>query len=357
MTFPGIFPLTFLPAGIIKSVQTVEITIAAGASSNTATIAVVETGYSAIFQAGKRSADTSYVATEDSVSFALTNATTITANTATANAGSSRIGRCTVVEFYSSAVSSVQTGIINATGTSDTATITAVDTARSVAYHSGYIFSGASNDWNYQPGEITLTNATTVTRTRNSSAVNTLTVQYTVIQFAPGIVNSIQHISLTSSTNATGDTAINAVNDATSFIFWGGFTLTTFASNNNQRHPYYHRTSTTNVRLTRGAAAASITTGKCAVVEFNPQYVMSRQANQTAIAINQTSQTDTINSVNTSKSLLLWSGQTVGASNAGGYGIVFATVKLNSATQAIAERGATSATIAVTNAYEVGEFI
>ena len=84
--------------------------------------------------------------------------------------------------LFGAGVKSVQTGTILMSGvTSNTATISSVNTAKSVVLFGGWTTDNTSGSLLFAP-YLTLTNATTVTATR-STISNTTTVSYTVLEF------------------------------------------------------------------------------------------------------------------------------------------------------------------------------
>lgn len=345
---------------LIQSIQTGEITIAAGASSNTGVISGVNPRYAVCFFNGWRSADTSLASSEDYARVGLTNATTVTAQTSASNAGSSRIVRYTVVEFKPFAIRSIQQGTITIGGASTlaTATISAVNTARAFVMHLGQNHSVTHNDYNYNQGRVALTDATTVTATKDNGGNPSLTVGFAVVEFTPFIVKNIQQITVSiPASSATGNTTITAVNDAAALLIWGGWNIHLFASSQPTRAPYIHRTSTTNVRATRfTAGSASTVDVNCTVVEFEPRWVRSRHAAQTAISSGAASANAAVSSINTSRSLfswLGWNGDTTADTSASG---PYTTAKINSSTQVTVERGGAPAQV-TTGSWEVMEFV
>ena len=346
-------------SSILKSVQTGEITIAAGASSGTATINAVNTGRSICLFNGWRSADTSLVTTEDYIRVDLTDSTTVTAQTNSSNAATSRIARYTIVEFDPDAIKSVQqsTIAIGGSNTSATATITAVDTTRAFVVHLGQTHSTNNTNFNYNQGRLDLTNATTVTAQKDSGSNPTLTVGFAVLEFRAGIIKSIQQITALTilAANTTQDATITAVDDTASLLVWGGFGAHLFANADPRYMPYVYRTSTTNVRAARTQSSFVETLINCTVVEFYPRWVKSRQAAQTQIASGQSSANATITAINTDKAFLSWLSHTCSA-NVTGDEAVYTTAKINSATQVTINRGGTPANT-VTNSWEVMEFV
>ena len=85
--------------------------------------------------------------------------------------------------LFGAGVKSVQTGtiVITATNLTNTATISSVNTAKSVVLFGGWTTDNTSGTLVFAP-YLTLTNATTVTATR-STISNTTTVSYTVLEF------------------------------------------------------------------------------------------------------------------------------------------------------------------------------
>ena len=85
--------------------------------------------------------------------------------------------------FGQSVVKSIQRGTITVTGTSNTATITSVDIPKSVVIWGGSNFQHATGAderaWNIN---LVLTNATTVTATRNSS-IDSCVVPFQVLEY------------------------------------------------------------------------------------------------------------------------------------------------------------------------------
>lgn len=113
-----------------------------------------------------------------------------------------------------SLVKSVQRGTIAITGaTSNTATITSVDTANTRLRLIGRIYDdgGAGTGTNAQYlVRIALTNATTVTASVNTSpGGSTCTVSFEVVEYVPGVVKSVQRGTVTI---GAGTATINAVN-------------------------------------------------------------------------------------------------------------------------------------------------
>lgn len=102
-------------------------------------------------------------------------------------------------------VKSIQRGTITINGAaSNTATITAVDTANSVLRLLGFTVQTAVND-DHAFARVSLTNATTVTAQCAVAPGTNVIVSYEVIEFYPGAIKSIQRgtIALAGATPVT----------------------------------------------------------------------------------------------------------------------------------------------------------
>ncbi len=129
----------------------------------------------------------------------------------------------------SSLIQSVQDGSVSCSASNSltgTATIAAVSTANALLVVRGNTTSDATNSQvdAYQTGTIALTNATTVTVTRGGQDNNgNITVYFTVVEFAPGVVRSIQTSTIALTNGVTSNTAaISSVNTLKSMCFYTG---------------------------------------------------------------------------------------------------------------------------------------
>lgn len=150
-----------------------------GSTSNTATIASVDTTKSVVMYLGMNQ---NFGGTPSFDPYlVLTNATTVTATRGTNNA-SATVASFVVITFSATPVS-LQTGTtsITSTNTSNTSTITSVNTSKAFI-----IYGGQAATTNDQTGSIalTLTNATTITATRDSASGNQpTTAAWAIVQF------------------------------------------------------------------------------------------------------------------------------------------------------------------------------
>lgn len=171
---------------LFASVQRGSATIAAAATSGTATITAVDLANSSIRFLGYESTNPAADGGNDpSVLFPrieLTNTTTVTAYRTTADATYGRVCKFEVTQYVPGVLKSVQRGTISVTvaATSGTATITAVDTTKSELGFLGFTETYGTVSNNIMCSGCTLTNATTVTTTTGNAAANPVVVGYEV---------------------------------------------------------------------------------------------------------------------------------------------------------------------------------
>lgn len=343
---------------LIKSIQTGEITIAATASSGTATVSTVGTGNSCVFYGGMYCANTSANAQQDFALLTLTNSTTVTAQTNTADPSFSRTVRYTLVEWMPGCINKIQTGTIFGGSLTNDATIANVITANSFVIHQGNTCSANNLQWGKQPGRISLLNSTTVRLTINDTSVTQTRVAYAVIEFVSGIVNSIQQIGITmAGSSATANTTISAVNDGSTITFNNGFNENTFGDFWSSDSAYIQRTSTTNVAATRGSANSAGLDIVATVIDFKAQYVKSRASGTISIGASATTNTAGITSVVTGKTLVSWNrftGNDFSDPNTLPY--AFAAIGLTNATTLTATKAAQNGSTTSVAAYDYMEF-
>jgi hypothetical protein len=174
---------TYTPSAI-KSITPVTITIAAAAGTNTQTVAVTAANSVLVFNGQIHS---SSVGPDSAwVNGTITNGTTITANRLNFNGSSTY--NATLIEFLGSFVKSQQCNTIALADTvaSNTATISAVTTSKTMLAYTGVTTnqgSGTSLTPNVsQFAKLVLTNSTTITADR-SNAIDTLNVGYCYLEF------------------------------------------------------------------------------------------------------------------------------------------------------------------------------
>lgn len=109
--------------------------------------------------------------------------------------------------YRHSAVKSLQSGTVAISGsaTSNTATITAVDPANSLLFNTGQVYTLASTLATINKSRLELTNGTTVTAFRGTGNPSVPVVFFTVIEFYPGVLKSVQRGQL----NLNNVTSVN----------------------------------------------------------------------------------------------------------------------------------------------------
>ena len=120
---------------------------------------------------------------------------------------------------------SIQTGSIDMNGvTTNTATITAVVVANSILYLTGQ--STGSAGTNVQGlARITLTNTTTVTATSMAALGTATPVTFTVVEYRPRYIKSIQRGTIDVNGGTTAMATITSVDTTKSFVVPLGWTL------------------------------------------------------------------------------------------------------------------------------------
>jgi hypothetical protein len=164
-------------SGGIKSVQRGTITIAGGASSNTATISAVDASRARVRWLGQTSSLDQNDGAYGRVT--LTDATTVTATRGSNPAVTLVIGY-EVVEYLAGAIKSVQRGTIVANADPTDATIAAVNTAKTEVDYLGFSFNSTGEELTIHP-RLSLLNATTV---RANVVTTGAIVGYQVVEWA-----------------------------------------------------------------------------------------------------------------------------------------------------------------------------
>lgn len=169
----------------------------------------------------------------------------------------------------SAAIKSVQRGSITSTGSTTTATITAVDTSKSLLRAVSVDRSvGGASSWN--GGYVELTNSTTITLNVPSGTTGVV-VYWELVEFAAP-VKSIQNVSAAHANTANGATvnaAITAVDTSKTILGSRGFSGGSSAASGKSDHVEGYLSSSTNVltKMRTSATTANIT-AHFTVLEF-----------------------------------------------------------------------------------------
>lgn len=296
-------------ARYVKRLVPVVITIAAGATSGTATIAAVDATRTSLHRQGNTITDATGEGRTQLADITLTNSTTVTATRGVSDATDSVTVYATLVEWSSSAVSRVQYGTVTiASGSSSgTASISSVNTSATGLTHCGQrtTQTGTTFGVNFS-ARITLTNDTTVTASRSGTS-GALTVGFCIIEYLPSIIQSIQYVSVTSTAASNNDSGtISAVNLSNTIMFYNGVSC---ATNGVNAWMYRCRMfSTTIPRFNRAGTSTSTRTNNACVVEFKNNVIKNNQFNTSTLGSGTTSGNTSITAVDTSRTLALWQG-------------------------------------------------
>lgn len=253
--------------GIIQSIQQGQITIGSGSTSNTATINSVTTNNAFVHFNGQDG--TSAAGTPEYICghFVLTNATTVTFTRASSTT-STPAGRFVVVEFVSGILNSnAQPFSISLTGASNTATITSVTTGASMVIWGGHTDSATTAIYGTGWPRATLTDATTVTATRNAVS-NTTVLKGTVIEFKPAYIKSINRGNIALTGVNTNTATITAVNTSKSIASYLGYSTTDATEVFQENYNSIVLTNTTTVTASNNTATTTLT-ASYEIVEFN----------------------------------------------------------------------------------------
>lgn len=257
-------------SALIKSVQHGTITVNAAGTSNTATVNSVATGKAALVWLGQTTTETSDFAPENFCPrITLTNSTTVTANRA-GNGSAVTVGFC-LIEFAPAAVASVEQRSVtfNNTNSSNTDTVSNVAAARTILLGGGMTANDIGGLLNYCAtlARFELTDATTVTFTDATTYLMSVTYNYTVVQFATGVIRSLQRGSISLASAAQADGTVSSVNTAKAVVISNSCVPTSGSSNYDRGLSMVKLQSATAVRANRGNATGTATAG-FQLVEF-----------------------------------------------------------------------------------------
>lgn len=192
----------------------------------------------------------------------------------TADAATTSIVSYQIIEFKAAAYDSIQEAEVAITNTvkTNTATITSVDTSKSITLWNGLRTTRTGSDFSQIATTVGLTDATTVTATRGVTSFDRVDTRVTVIEFADGIINSIQriHNQFVNEAAGTTDVTITAVTLAKSYVHFLGWRWDQAAPDwtPNLNMFTVTLTSTTNAQFERFGTTSSDMYVSAEVVEF-----------------------------------------------------------------------------------------
>lgn len=353
------FPITEYSSNnktYIKSVQHLQIVVTAGNTSQAQTINAVNMSYSTtllngFILSGTPSID--YKSQTPRIEF--TNSTTVTAFIDTAGATNLTAYVC-VIEFYPAAIVSIQRGTTAyiASDSSKVVAISSVTTARSALFWNGFTTNGgavpSTNSW-----RCAITSSTQITWNLNTAA-NSGTLSWCVVEFNSAIINSVQQVSVTSTSAATNSNAtISSVTTANCLSLWNGMTTATATANPSITFHLGTLQSATVFSFRRvNAADTASRTMNGVIIEFKTAAVKSTIIHLINMGSGTSSSSTTIPAVNKNYAFTAYCGSssqlTSGININAGLGGAF----LNTTTSETSIRGATASTTA-TLSWEVIE--
>jgi hypothetical protein len=342
-------------SGPILSIQEVDVAIAGGASSGTATISAVSS-LASIVWAGNTSNTAADDLTAVWATVTLTNSTTVTANRGSAAASALSV-KCYVIDWSSDWVESVQFGsMTTSASTTATATISSVTTSRSAVFFLGHYNTSANTNYARGLGRFDLTNSTTVTLTKGAATTDLLG-KFCVVQFKAAKIQSLQTTSISmTSGNSSATATISAVTANNTFMAYGGCTMGSSVTDPSISLGSTGYTNTTTITATRSASTSGTVIVNGTVIEFTSG-TLNRVQREAAVAFAASTATRTRSNtaVDTTKTFVSHLGNqtTVTTSNMGS---VVSTVEMTAASTMTATRGNTANDNALFR-YEEVEFV
>lgn len=277
---------------LVSSIQAVTITIAAGATSGTASITSVDTTKSV-----ERLIGWTYPANVGNGSVfmpavALTAGNQITAYRNTSDASNALTVYAIVTQYNSSKINNIQRGstALSSAQTSNTTSVTSVTTTNSAVQYNGCITAGTGLAITAYQCAAALTAATTITGSRGATGSVADTLYWTLAEFASGVLNSSTQ-SASFSVTGTGSATISSVATAQTMLWYGGNTSAS-GTGSWANNVYNTLASSTSISGVSANTPVGATTIKVTAVEYKSTDVQSVNRGTTTIA-SGTSQTDT----------------------------------------------------------------
>lgn len=280
--FAGGFGWSGGPNSLVKSIQEVEITIAAAGTSNTATLGttVVKQNSIILFH-GMRTGSNSN-RDEINCRIALTNDTTVTAsvNSASTNAAD-RIVRGVVVEFYPWAIKNIVHDTMTI-GSGQNFNTKALGFTVSDATNAFVAYLGNTTDNTGDSGRISSANAGVILSGSNAQGIrgatsNSVVIGYCAVEFQPGVVKAseVAFINVNGGTTFNTKTLSALTNASHVLTVWGGAAYTD-GFTTEEVLCYLFDVNTAVVE--RESSAAGNSTCYMKFLQFNPRFISHRQA-------------------------------------------------------------------------------
>lgn len=196
-------------------------------------------------------------------SLSISDSTTVTILSGTSGTGTIKYS---VIEFDPSVFNSIQQVVLDSS-TSDlveTSTITSVDTSKSAVFYQGQ--KSRLSNYNYGITAF-LTNATTLTYSRYSSAASLRQFSCSVVEFKSDVVKSVQRYIVNISSLNEKDQTISEVNLSKAIALYNGYSCDSSANGSTSECAVY-LTSSTNLRVVSHAAGSINKEVSVTVIEF-----------------------------------------------------------------------------------------
>lgn len=224
---------------------------------------------------------------------------------------------------------------------SGTTTIPSVDTTKSFVVFNGSSISSGEGTNSRAISRVELTNATTLTAYRNTaSSGSAITVRCAVVVCTSSLVSNIQQGTVSISASTSGTATITSVTTSRSAVFWLGHTVST-AGGSAPGH-ISGVTLTNSTTVTANCGTSKTMTVGYVVVEFQAAAITSVQQFSPTYTTSNTTDTQAITSVTTSRSIIAFGGQKVGNTVAQAPGLYY--LNISSSTNVNLIRGQTDTT-------------
>lgn len=339
---------------IINSVQQVTITIAANATTGTATIASVDPNTAIEQYCGHTVANTSLNPATDLADVVMTNGTTLTATRNTLDASNAIVVNVSVTQLNPSVVTSVQRGTITMTAASSATASLTFTLTNAVVFFEGMITTYTSNNPNHYLGSLALT-ASTVTASRGGTT-NNMTMPYVLLEFAAGVLNSSTQQGATSTTGTSATATITAVTAGQTMLVYGGCKYTGGSATSDSQQGYIFLTDGSTVTVTRTATSVGTCANPFGILEFKAADIKLIQRGNIALSTAQSSNTATITAVITANCIGNYTGMNCTGPSTNDNSRKNCTLVLTNTTTFTLTRTNT-VTVAVADGYEAIEFI
>lgn len=340
----GIFGGAAAVVGYATSIEQVSITIANGATSNTATLSTpVTLNKSYIVWQGQSGSSASFNPAITRARIELTNTNTVTATRNTSDTGTLTVNAVIVATTTNLAQSCEHGTVAISASTSGTSTLAnSVTTTRSVAFWLGSSTTSTTTSARNWGTAVDLTNTNTVTGHVNTSGTHT--VGYCVVQWAAAVLQSnVQQYFDAYATDSGLSKTISSVDPNNTFIAYGGETTDSIAGD---MFTWAARDVLSNATTVQFSGPIGLTvvniTPYYAIVEFKAGTLASNvQRGAISITNPSTSNTATISSVTTARTFASCAGISSGSTGTGGTSRDCARMTLTNATTVTGTRGGT----------------